>query len=91
MQLFVILLEHSSFKSQVNFKLDVFPQLKTLIHGKEMSAQALYLIINKIDVFSALLSKQEMQDHFLPLFIKSYDCGVAKLQIQAIQKTSVGF
>ena len=49
-----------------------------------MPAQSLFQIINKIEYFVEDLSNKDIMEFFTPLMIKSFECGIGKLQLLAL-------
>ena len=69
------------------FQTIIWPSIKNLTTGKNIPAQALYLLIQNSHLIVDIGDVKEIQTVFVPLLIKSYECGVPKLQILALQKT----
>ena len=86
LQIFIDLIE-SKIITKPEFIKDIWPNIKALITGKEIPAQALFLIVLNIRVFCELITKQDLQTHFMPLVIKCFDCKVVKLQDLALKNT----
>ena len=73
------------------FQSIIWPSIKALTTGKNIPAQALYLLIQNSHLIVDITDIKEIQTVFVPLLIKSFECGVPKLQILALQKTEALF
>lgn len=78
--------KNPSFINRDEFMTLIWPAIKNLTAGREMPAQALYLLIQNMNLFVDFVDMKELQGIFIPLLIKSFDCGVEKLQVLAIKK-----
>ena len=78
--------KNPSFLTSDEFNNLIWPSIKSLTAGKEMSAQALFLLIQNTNLFLDYIDIKELQTVFIPLLIKCFDCGVQKLQVLAIRK-----
>lgn len=69
----------------------IWPSIKLLVTAKEISAAALFLLIQKLGLFVGYLDIKEIEKVFIPILLKSLGCGVQKLQDLAIQQTVMIF
>ncbi len=80
----IAILEKDGLCSKTDFYNSVWPHLDALCKGKEISAQALYIIIKHTDIWLKLVQMQDFQGTLLVLYQKGIDCGVSKIQEHAI-------
>jgi len=80
----ITILEKENVCSKADFYLSVWPYLEAMCKGKEISAQALYLIIKHTDIWLRLVNIPDFQASLLVLYQKGIDCGVTKIQEHAI-------
>ncbi len=81
----------SSILTKEEFNTLIWPAIKALTTGKGIPAQALYLLIQNSNLLIDKVDPKEIQTVFVPLLMKSFECGVPKLQILALQKTEALF
>jgi SCY1-like protein 2 len=63
----------------------LWPHLKQLCRGNEITAQTLYLIIVNTETWIKYVSMQDFQTTLLLLYQKSIDCGIVKIQEKAVE------
>ncbi|CAK94318.1 unnamed protein product (macronuclear) [Paramecium tetraurelia] len=73
--------------NSTQFQSEIWPKLKQIFSGKEISAQVLYDLVLALPVFHKYISQKETQEHLIPLLIKCYECKVPKLQDLGIRVT----
>lgn len=83
--------EGSPFLTKEEFQSLIWPSIKGLATGKEIPAQALYLLVQNSNILVDIGDVKEIQTVFVPLLIKSFECNVQKLQVLALQKTEALF
>lgn len=83
--------EGNSFLTKDEFHSLIWPSIKSLSSGKQMPAQALYLLVQNSHLLVDIGDIKEIQSVFVPLLIKSFECNVQKLQVLALQKTEALF
>lgn len=86
LQIIITLLESSIF-SKSEFSDLIWPALKALSTGKEIPAQALYLMVSNLKTLCEFITNSDLQTYLMPLILKCYECEVAKLQELALQNT----
>ena len=69
------------------FKTLIWPSIRTIVTGKEISAQALFILMQQMEMFVGHLEIKEIETVFVPLLIKSFECGVQKLQDLALKQS----
>lgn len=52
----------------------VWPALKGVMQGKEMTAQAIYLFVLNYEVLEKFVGEADTVTFLLPLYIKCFDC-----------------
>lgn len=77
-------------KDNLSFKKDdfdylIWPSTKTLAQGKEMPAQSLYLLVLNLKLISEFITIEDVNNIFVSLIIKCFECNVAKLQRTALK------
>jgi len=70
--------------SKTQFYDIVWPYLKKLCKGKEITAQTLYLIIVDTETWIKYVNVQDFQATLLLLYQRSIDCGIVKIQEKAV-------
>jgi len=65
----------------------IWPSIRTIVTGKEISAQALFILMQQMEMFVGYLEIKEIESVFVPLLIKSFECGVQKLQDLALKQS----
>lgn len=73
------------------FNVLIWPSVKTLLTGKEISAQALFILMQQMEMFVNYLDIKEIELVFVPLLLKAFECGVQKLQDLAIKQSLIIF
>ena len=86
-QIIISILEQNNILNKTEFVEIVWPSIKALTTGKEIPAQSLYLLVSNIKVLCEFISNNDLQMFLMPLILKCYECGVAKLQELALQNT----
>eukprot|EP00357_Protocruzia_adherens_P036390 CAMPEP_0115017624 /NCGR_PEP_ID=MMETSP0216-20121206/28242_1 /TAXON_ID=223996 /ORGANISM="Protocruzia adherens, Strain Boccale" /LENGTH=554 /DNA_ID=CAMNT_0002388505 /DNA_START=77 /DNA_END=1737 /DNA_ORIENTATION=+ len=81
------ILEIEGCVSKSFFQENIWPPLKRLCSGKEIPAQALYIIVCNLDNLIDYLELEQLQDVIMPLMFKAYECEVPQLQEQILGKT----
>mmetsp|Transcript_25114 Transcript_25114/g.28700 ORF Transcript_25114/g.28700 Transcript_25114/m.28700 type:complete len:815 (-) Transcript_25114:102-2546(-) len=81
------ILEIEGCVSKSFFQENIWPPLKRLCSGKEIPAQALYIIVCDLDNLIDYLELEQLQDVIMPLMFKAYECEVPQLQEQILGKT----
>lgn len=76
----ISLLKKDDFFDTYSFKEYVWPHIARLCKAEELPAQGLYLLVENSEMFYKYVNAGDFQSHFLPLILKSLDCGVHKLQ-----------
>ena len=87
--IFCQIMDKKDIVTKSEFYETIWPTIKNLATGKEMPAQSLYLLILNLAIFVEYLEKEDLQIVILPLMIKSYECGVQKLQDLALKNTEL--
>jgi len=64
----------------------VWPHISSFCEAGEMPAQALFILVENSELFSGFINAGDFQSVFLPLILKSLECGVQKLQHLGINK-----
>jgi hypothetical protein len=64
----------------------VWPALKKVAQGKEMTAHSLYLYVENMEKIEKVIGAQDFTTCILPLFSKCFDCP-QKLKELALEKT----
>lgn len=67
------------------FQKTIWGPFKNLTQGKEISAHALYLFVNNIEIFAKFVSLQDLNTTIVPLYVKCFDCP-NKLKELALRK-----
>jgi hypothetical protein len=75
----------SKLLSNSEFTSLVWPELKSLMQGKEIPAQALYLLVYRMPTIHELISKEDFSLVMIPTYLKVLECGVVKLQELALK------
>jgi hypothetical protein len=57
-----------------SFKKLVWPFLKAVTQGKEITAQAMYLLVINMDKLDKYIGDADMNSCILPLYLKCFDC-----------------
>ena len=78
-------LEKDKFITTTEFRQAVWPAVTTLCKSKELPAQTLFLLLKHSELILKYVSSTEFSNHMLPLIQKSLECGVAKLQLLALE------
>lgn len=86
-QIIISILEQNTIVNKSEFNEIIWPSLKALTTGKEIPAQALYLLVSNLKIVCEFISNSDLQTFLMPLILKCYECGVAKLQELALQNT----
>lgn len=81
----VSILERPDVCSKSDFYKIVWPHLKALCTGKEISAQTLHHILKSTELWIRLLDMQDFQSILLVLYEKGIVCGIVKIQELVIQ------
>ena len=82
-----ILEQNNTILTKGEFVEIVWPSIKALTTGKEIPAQSLYLLVSNIKVLCEFITNTDLQTFLMPLILKCFECGVAKLQELALQNT----
>ena len=88
-QIIISILDQNTLLSKGEFGEIIWPSLKALTTGKEIPAQALYLLVSNIKILCDFISNNDLQNILMPLILKCYECGVAKLQELALLNTEL--
>ena len=83
----ILIVKQEGFMTIAEFEERVKPSLRLIIKGKEIPAQALYLIIQNIHLFFKFVDKETFQSDFIPLILKCYECKVQKIQALVLSQT----
>ena len=73
------------FITTTEFRQAVWPALTVLCKSKELPAQTLFLLLKNSELMLKYVSSTEFSQNMLPLIQKSLECGVAKLQLLALE------
>ena len=60
--------------------------MTVLCKSKELPAQTLFLLLKNSELMLKYVSSTEFSQNMLPLIQKSLECGVAKLQLLALEQ-----
>ena len=85
--IFILLKDKEVFLTKEDFESIVWPSIRLLTTGKEISAQSLFLMVNNMEKLIEFLSGNEIQSFLLPIFMKCYGCGVGKLEESILKNT----
>jgi hypothetical protein len=68
----------------------VWPALKAIMQGKEMTAQAIYLFVLNYEVLEKFVGEADSNTYLLPLYIKCYDCPpkLKQLALRSLERLS---
>ena len=80
------LLKTDDFIDKFTFQESMWPSISNLWKAEEMPAQSLFILVENTELFFSLVNVADFQTFFLPLILKSLDCGVHKLQNLGISK-----
>eukprot|EP00826_Nyctotherus_ovalis_P042520 TRINITY_DN4380_c0_g1_i3.p1 TRINITY_DN4380_c0_g1~~TRINITY_DN4380_c0_g1_i3.p1 ORF type:complete len:583 (+),score=74.74 TRINITY_DN4380_c0_g1_i3:162-1910(+) len=81
----ISILKKESVCSKLNFYNIVWPSMRQLCKGKEITAQSLYLIIANTEVWMKYIAMQDFQSIVLLLYQKGIDCGISRIQEKAVE------
>lgn len=88
LQILISIMEkNANIVNKEEFLETIWPSIKLLTNGKEIPAQCLFLIVANLESFCDKITSNDLQASLLPLLIKCYECGVAKLQELALKNT----
>lgn len=80
-----------NFMTKVEFNDLIWPSIKALATGRDIPAQALYQLIDNTEKLIENIDIKDFQTVFIPLFGKSFECGVQKIQVMALKKIEFVF
>jgi len=83
---FIKMIKKENFMSKEQFYEYAWPNISRLCQAGELQAQALYILVDNLELFHGLLHAKDFQDILFPLLLKSLECGVHKLQGLGVQK-----
>ena len=65
------------------FKQTIWPHLKAISQGKELTAQAIYILVHNMPLLDQQLDQPEITAFIMPLYLKCFECP-PKLKLLAI-------
>lgn len=83
---FIKMLKKEDFMTKDQFYESSWSQIARLCQAGELQAQALYMLVDNIELFFEYVNAKDFQDVIFPLLLKSLECGVHKLQGLGVQK-----
>ena len=84
--IYFALMDSPDYLSKQDFTTLIWGAIKGLATGREIPAQALYLMIEHTEKLIEYVEIKEFQSTFVPLLGKSFECGVPKIQTIAIKR-----
>jgi SCY1-like protein 2 len=73
-----------SMISVEDWRRTVWPELKSITQGKEMTAQSLYLLVSNMEVLEKFTTEESFMSSIIPLYLKCFDCP-PKLKLLALR------
>ena len=64
----------------------IWPSLKKVTHGKEMTAHSIFMFVDNMALFEKTVSLNDVKETIVPLYMKCFDCP-PKLKDLALRKT----
>ena len=83
---FIKILKVEGFMNKEQFNTYVWSHIARLCHAGELPAQALYMLVDNLELFFSFINAGDFQSTLFPLLLKSLEWGVHKLQHLAIKK-----
>lgn len=80
------ILSKDKFITTTEFRLSIWPAIAQLCKSKELPAQTLFSLLKNAELLLKFSNTADFSAHMLPLIQKSLECGVAKLQLLAIEQ-----
>ena len=80
------IIEKDSTITKEYFKEHAWPCIDKVCRAKEISAYALFVLINGLDILIKVCPISEFQSSLIPLYEKALDCNVIKIQTACLTK-----
>lgn len=69
-----------------NFKQHIWPHLRKVMQGKEMTAHSIYMFVDNMKVLEPVILIEGLSQTVIPLYVKCFDCP-PKLKELALKQT----